>query len=165
MVFVMPKGTEQFTYFGKGPGESYVDKNVSTHVDLFKTTVTDNFEPYVRPQENSSHVDTRFAKVYSRAGHGLMFAFENAKGGSVNAQHYSSRQLASTAHDYELVPDEKTFVSVDYMMSGVGSNSCGPSLDPKYRLKHENFSYTFYVKPVFANNTDDFREYKEMLSK
>jgi len=165
MVFVMPKGTEQFTYFGKGPGESYVDKNVSTHVDLFKTTVTDNFEPYVRPQENSSHVDTRFAKVYSRSGHGLMFAFENPKGGSVNAQHYSSRQLSETAHDYELVPDEKTFVSVDYMMSGVGSNSCGPQLDPKYRLKHESFSYTFYVKPVFANNTDDFKEYVEMLEK
>jgi beta-galactosidase len=94
-----------------------------------------------------------------------MFAFENAKGGSVNAQHYSSRQLSETAHDYELVPDEKTFVSVDYMMSGVGSNSCGPSLAEKYRLKHNDFSYTFYVKPVFANNTDDFREYREMLEK
>ena len=32
---------------------------------------------------------------------------------------------------------------VDYKMSGVGSNSCGPSLLPQYRLEEGRFDFAF----------------------
>ena len=36
---------------------------------------------------------------------------------------------------------------LDYKMSGVGSNSCGPVLLEKYQLKEEKFSFTFGLAP------------------
>ena len=156
MQIVMPERSEQMAYFGMGPMEAYVDKHLAARIGLYKTTVSKNFEPYVKPQENSSHVGTEWASVWSYAGHGLLFASDATF--SFNAQHYSAEMLTATRHDYELVPDKRTFVSVDYMQSGCGSNSCGPGLAEKYQLREKEFEFSFALKPVFANDTDFFAE-------
>ena len=31
--------------------------------------------------------------------------------------------------------------------SGIGSGSCGPQLDPKYRLNGTHYSFGFHIKP------------------
>nr|MBQ4318168.1 hypothetical protein [Clostridia bacterium] len=51
-------------------------------------------------------------------------------------------------HDYELVPSKETYLYLDYKNSGIGSNSCGPALDPKWRLKEKEFSFTIRLKPT-----------------
>ena len=154
-VFVMPEGNEDVRYFGLGPSEAYSDKQLSARMGLFKTTVRDNFEPYVKPQENSAHAGVEWASVYSSTGHGLLFKAQGSF--TFNAQHYSSEMLTAASHDYELAPDKRTFVAIDYKQSGSGSNSCGPSLDPKYRLSETDFEFTFSVKPIFVGDTVFFR--------
>lgn len=153
----MPEQSENVRWFGFGPGECYQDKNLASHMGEFKTTATENFEPYVRPQENSAHCFTKWAMVSSLAGHGLL-ATAGGKDFSFNASHYSPMQLTKTAHDYELVPMKETVFNLDYAQSGSGSNSCGPGLDPKYQLSAKEFSFTIRLKPVFANNTDPYAE-------
>ena len=157
----LPEKSENVRWFGFGPGECYVDKNLAAHMGEFRTTATENFEPYVRPQENSAHCFTKWAMVSSLAGHGLL-ATAGGNDFSFNAMHFSPKQLTETAHDYELVPMKETVFSIDYMQSGSGSNSCGPGLDPKYQLNAKEFSFTIRLKPVFANNVDP---YSEMLKK
>ena len=157
----LPEKSENVRWFGFGPGECYVDKNFAAHMGEFRTTATENFEPYVRPQENSAHCFTKWAMVSSLAGHGLL-ATAGGNDFSFNAMHFSPKQLTETAHDYELVPMKETVFSIDYMQSGSGSNSCGPGLDPKYQLNAKEFSFTVRLKPVFANNVDP---YSEMLKK
>ncbi len=155
--FTMPEMTENFAYFGRGPMESYCDKRLASTVGLFKTTVSENFEPYIFPQENSSHDDTVWSTVSSLAGHGLHIS----AGGSyftVNASHYSAKQLTETAHDYELLPSKETFVNIDYRQSGIGSNSCGPGLDGVWQLCEKEFSFTLRIKPAFVNDIDPFNE-------
>ena len=154
---VMPEMTENFSYFGRGPMESYCDKRLASSVGLFNTTVTDNFEHYIFPQENSSHDDTVWATVSSLAGHGLHIS---AKGNTftVNASHYSTKQLTETAHDYELVPSKETYVNIDYKQSGIGSNSCGPGLDEVWQLREKEFCFTVRIRPVFVNDIDLFAE-------
>ena len=133
-------------YFGMGPYESYVDKHLASHMGLFETKVADNFEHYVRPQENSAHCSTYYATVRRPDGTGLEFVSD--KGFSFNAQNYSAETLTETAHDYELTPDNKVYISIDYRQSGVGSNSCGPELAEKYRLNEKEFSFEFKVRPL-----------------
>ena len=157
----MPGMSENVKYFGFGPNESYRDKNLSSRMGEFSTTATENFEPYVRPQENSAHAFTKWAMVSSIAGQGLL-ATAGGEDFSFNASHYSPKQLTETAHDFELVPMKETVFNVDYAQSGSGSNSCGPGLDPKYQLSEKEFSFTVRLKPVFANNVDP---YAEMLKK
>lgn len=146
MVFVMPKGSEKLAYYGLGPHESYLDKHRSARRDYYATTVTDNFEPYVFPQENSSHYGTDWVQVSMPGGQGLFFTSDGRF--SFNAQHYSAEMLDRAAHDYELVPDERTFVTIDYKMSGCGSNSCGPALAEAYQLRERAFDFAFTLKPI-----------------
>lgn len=152
--FVLTAGFEKVDYFGYGPHESYWDKHRSCRLDRFGTTVTDNFEHYVRPQENSSHWGTEWCLLATDAGQGL---FVTADGSfSFNAQHYSAQMLDQTPHDYQLIPDSRTYLTVDYKQSGVGSNSCGPALAEEYRLSERTFAHTVRIKPIRTSAVDPF---------
>ncbi len=154
--FRMPEGFEDVRYFGYGPYESYEDKRLASRMGLFKTTATDNFEHYIRPQENSAHYGCLFADIASTAGHGLYFS---AQSFSLSASHYDPHYLFGFAHDYELVPEKETTVIIDYRNAGIGSNSCGPVLDPEYTISEKEFDFSFSFKPVFNGNISLFGEY------
>ena len=64
MKIVMPERSERMSYFGMGPMEAYADKHLAARMGLFQTTVHDNFEHYVKPQENSAHVGTEWGAVW-----------------------------------------------------------------------------------------------------
>ncbi len=143
---VMPEGNESFAYFGLGPGGAYNDFKLAARKSIFCTTVTDNFEPFIRPQENSSHCETRWAEITNLSGHGLRLA--SAADCSVNASHYSIQTLDAETHNDRLVPDEKTYVQFDYGMTGLGSNSCGPMTRPQFQLDEPSFHFCFTVRPI-----------------
>ncbi len=152
MRFVMPEGNERVEYFGYGPMESYCDKHLAARLSRFKTTATDNFEHYIRPQENSSHYGTRNAFVGNLCGHGLVFeSLYDDQTFSFGASHFRSETLSTTKHDYELVPEKETIVCIDMKMSGIGSNSCGPELAKEYRVSDEVFNCSFKFKPSFMD--------------
>lgn len=156
--FVMKKDNEYVKYFGYGPYESYVDKRLSSKMGVFKTTATDNFEPYVMPQENSSHYNTKWATVTSARGCGLLFMKNEQLGFEFGVSHYSAEDLTKAMHNYELVANKETYVSIDYKQSGIGSGSCGTSLADKWKLSEKQFSFKFSVKPVDTGNINCFEE-------
>jgi beta-galactosidase len=155
----MPEGCEDVRYFGYGPYESYEDKRLASRMGLFRTTATENFEHYVRPQENSAHYNCKWADVTSVAGHGLYFSAEKF---SLSVSHFSPEYLYKVMHDYELVPEKTTTVIVDYRNAGVGSNSCGPELLPQYRVSEKNISFSFSFSPEFTGNINPFARYSKI---
>ncbi|TRC36968.1 hypothetical protein FEA30_00065, partial [Mannheimia haemolytica] len=60
---------------------------------------------------------------------------------SFNFSPYTQEELTAKTHSYDLVESDSTVLCVDYKMSGIGSNSCGPSLKEQYRLNEENFDW------------------------
>ena len=154
---IMPEGFENYEYFGYGPKESYIDKKSYDYIDQFKTTVTENFEHYVRPQENSSHYATKWVKISNDDGIGLFCRDESFGDFSSNAQHFTPQLLRSTKHDYELEPMKETVLSLDYKMSGVGSGSCGPDLAEKYQVNEKSFNFTFKLLPANVAGLDPFK--------
>ena len=151
--FTMPEGAENIRYFGYGPYESYEDKRLASRISLFRTTATENFEHYVRPQENCAHYGCRWADVTLTYGQGLHFSADSF---SLSASHFTPECLTETAHDYELTPDRETTVIVDYRNAGIGSHSCGPELAPKYRISERKINFTFNIKPCFTGNVSPF---------
>ena len=154
----MPEGAEDVRYFGYGPYESYEDKRLASRIGLFRTTATENYEPYIRPQENSAHYACKWADVAMTAGHGLYFS---ANSFSLSVSHFSAEYLTECAHEFELVPERDTTIIIDYRNSGIGSASCGPELAAKYRIEEENMDFKFYIKPVFVGNILPFKEYRK----
>ncbi len=153
---VTTEGFENFEYFGYGPKEAYIDKNLASYIDRFSTKVTDNFEHYVRPQENSSHYGTKWAAVTDGSGRGFLIRPSDGNDFSVNAQHFTPQQIRAAKHDYELEPIKETVISIDHKMTACGSNSCGPKPLDKYRLLQKEFSFSFRILPADLNGADPF---------
>ena len=147
---VMPRGSEYVEFFGYGPHESYIDKRWSTYKGRFVTTVSDMHEDYLYPQENGSHFGTEWACVTDALGMGLLFT--GIDDFSFNATHYTPENLTEAKHPHELVKLPETIVHIDYAMSGVGSNSCGPRLLPKYQLNERNFNFRLRIRPIFRHD-------------
>ncbi len=155
--FRMPSDCEQLQYFGRGPVESYSDKRHASRVGLYSSSVTDHFEHYIRPQENMAHAETRWLTVANATGQGLLaYNAEGSPTFSFNCSHFTDEQLTKTAHDYELTPLADTVVHIDYAHSGIGSHSCGPELDPAYRLDAPAFTFTFRLTPTRTNDAAPF---------
>ena len=97
-------------------------------------------EDYIKPQENSSHWGCRYVTLTDGA-FALTAAAEQPF--SFNVSPYTQEELTAKAHNWELEPCGETVLCLDYKMSGVGSNSCGPQLLPQYRLEEESFDFGF----------------------
>ena len=146
----MSKGNELVQYFGYGPHESYIDKHISTKISRYSTTVDEMFENYLKPQENGSHYGTEWAAVTNHFGMGLLFVgMDNF---SFNASHYTPEDITNADHPYKLEKRDETIINIDYMMSGVGSASCGPELLPQYRLSQTSINFKLRIKPVFLGD-------------
>lgn len=66
----------------------------------------------------------------------------------MNASPYTAEELTNAAHNYELPESNKSVLCIDYRQNGIGSNSCGPELDEKYRFDEDEweFGFTMHVK-------------------
>ncbi len=156
--FMMPAGFEMLEYYGRGPVESYIDKRHASWEGQFKTTVTDHFEHYVRPQENMAHIDTLWMGVTCAAGQGL-YALSTDARFSFNCSHFTPHDLTDVrGHDFDLVPRRETVVNIDYRQTGIGSNSCGPALAPQYRLSKTEFRFGVRLLATRRNDVDFFGE-------
>ena len=156
IIFEMPEENEKFSYYGCGPMESYIDKNLASLVDVYDSTATDNFEHYVRPQENSTHFGTKWSVVGEDGGYGLFLSGYGIDSFGVNASHFTPKMLTETAHDYELEPKAETVVCMDYKQEGIGSGSCGPVASEKYHFDKKDVNFTFRIKPVDMNDVKPF---------
>ena len=137
------KSYENVNYFGFGPYESYLDKNLSCYLGNFNSTVSEMHEDYIKPQENGSHHFCRNISINNEHEKIQVFSENDF---AFNASHYSVNQLTTVNHNFELNQEDATYLIIDYKQSGIGSNSCGPELDQRYQLNEKEFSYNFYLK-------------------
>ena len=139
MVLTLPETESKVEYVGYGPYESYQDKHRASWMDRFEAVVDELHEDYIKPQENGSHYNCYEAQA------GSLFA-EGSKPFSFNASYYTAQELASKAHNYELEKSGHVILHLDYVMSGVGSNSCGPELLKQYRLDEEEMHWEMLLQ-------------------
>ena len=79
--FRLPADMNQVEYFGRGPGENYIDRQRASHIDLYKTTADAMYtNNYVRPQENGHRTDTRWVELTRKNGKGLKIVADQVIG-------------------------------------------------------------------------------------
>ena len=129
---------KDFRYFGYGPYESYVDMHHGSRMGMYKSTAEKEYVPYIMPQEHGNHYATKYLEM------GDVY-FISAQGFECCVSEYSTQELDSKNHSFELEKDGLTHVRFDYKVSGIGSNSCGPQLLEKYRLQDEKVKFAFSI--------------------
>jgi hypothetical protein len=136
---------DQFTWFGRGPGESYSDMKLSTSLGVWRGTVEQQHVPHVRPQASGNKADTRWAAVTDKKGVGLLAAAGGAgQVLNVGVARYTTEDLTAATHTYELPRRDLTEFNVDHLQAPIGSNSCGP--EPQLRYRVPLFPTTFTVR-------------------
>lgn len=135
----VPESMDQVTYYGLGPEESYEDKRRAARHGKFSQNVMYLHEDYIKPQENGSHADCDYVMIES---HDAAIKAYTENKFSFNASVYTQEELTEKKHNYELIPCGSTVLNLDFRQNGIGSNSCGPRPQEKYRLDEEKFTYT-----------------------
>ena len=162
--FRLPASMNQVEYFGRGPAENYLDRNAGSMVGLYKSTAEELYFPYVRPQENGHHTDTRWVSL-STGKKGLLiqadntigfnalrnsiedFDDEEATGLSRQWSNFTPEQVANhdeaaaknvlrrQHHINDITPCDFVEVCVDLKQQGVaGYDSWGSRPEPAYTL-------------------------------
>lgn len=139
--FSLPGEMDHFAYYANGPYESYRDLCHAGRIGLFESTAEKEYVHYVRPQEHGNHTSARWLRIGD-----LEFAAADME---VCVSQYSTAALTKAEHTDELVSDGKIHLRIDYKVSGIGSNSCGPELEKMYRLDEKEFSFCFTMRPSF----------------
>lgn len=134
--FRLPKNDNTFSYFGRGDMENYVDMHYHTRVGLYESCPSREYVPYIRPQEHGNHTGTKMLQIG-----GMTVTADDPFEFCVSR--YSSKNLTVAEHADELRESEDLHVRVDYRVSGVGSHSCGPELQDKYKMMDKEFRFSF----------------------
>lgn len=136
----LPEDYKRYVYLGFGGSESYIDKKNMCVKDVFEADVIEDYVRYIKPQESTSHCGTDEVKLCGAEGTVKASADREF---SFSAVPYTAEEIMNARHDFELGENKKTVLSLDFRMSGVGSESCGPHLDKKYQCSERNPKITF----------------------
>ena len=143
---VVPGGYETFTWYGRGPHESYWDRKEGAMVGLHSGGVDDQYVPYIMPQENGNKTDVRWAALTDEGGRGLMAIGMPLM--EVGALHFTDRDLEDAKHAHELKRRDEITLSLDHKQTGLGGGSCGPDTLPKYVVKAERTRFAVRLRPL-----------------
>jgi len=75
--FRLPATMNTVNYYGRGPAENYWDRKAGSHIGLYQSTAEAMYFPYVRPQENGHHCDTRWLSLTTGGKQGLTIQADN----------------------------------------------------------------------------------------
>ena len=140
--FEAPATLDRLTWFGRGLRENYPDRNSSSPVHRFTSTVAEQYHEYVVPQEHGSHTDTRWFRLADARGHGFQVS---AIGAPLifAARHHHDLDLAAAATIADIDPAATIEVHIDTAMRGLGTKSCGPDTLPEYRLGAGTYTWSW----------------------
>jgi len=143
--FFLSDGQEKLTYFGSGPYESYIDKKYASYIGIFDSDANSEYVDYIKPQEHGSHCETEWLEVSGNSRYMRVQAIDTPL--SFNLSKYTSEELATKAHNFELEKCGSTVLTVDYKQCGIGSTSCGPELYEEHRFSENEFEFRFVIIP------------------
>jgi beta-galactosidase len=124
---------ELLSWYGRGPWDNYPDRKESCPIGLWKSTVSQQYVHYPRPQDSGNHEDCTMVELKTKKGKTLRIEAVD-KAFSFSALPYSAQYLAGKTHDYELEDQGKTYLSIDCAVMGLGNSSCGPGVLKKYTI-------------------------------
>ena len=155
MQLPMPRSFETIEYYGRGPIENYIDRNHCTNLGIYHQSVTEQFYPYIRPQENGTKTDIRWWKMLNKAGNGIEVIA--ATPFSASALHYTIESLdegwsKQQGHSQEVEEADLTNLCIDKVQAGLGCvNSWGSIARKEYQVPYGDYEFTFIITPIQHN--------------
>lgn len=154
MQLVMPKAYDRLTFYGKGPGENYIDRNNGDRLGVYDAKVADQYWGYIRPQESGNKTEVRYWQVKDENGKGLEFySFAPMECSTLN---YLASDLddgwdknAHQSHSGDLTPRDFSVVKLAARQRGLACvNSWGAIPLEQYRMPYQDYNFTYVIRPL-----------------
>jgi beta-galactosidase len=149
-------GFDRLAWFGKGPHETYWDRQ-DARVGLYRGTVADQYFDYIKPQETGNKEGVRWLALTDARGRGLLAV--GAPLLSANALHPTTDDLYCATqkenfYRYQL-PERKTVtLNLDLHQRGLGGDdSWGALPHAEFRLTNPPYRYRYRLH-VLAGGED-----------
>ena len=102
MEMTMPGQFSKLDFYGKGPYETYIDRQSSARVGHYLQSVADQYHyGYVHPQESGTHIGLKWFRICDDSGRGLEIT--SPENFSASELPFSSRELNAYATPYNPV--------------------------------------------------------------
>jgi len=137
---------EQLSWYGKGPQETYWDRQ-DARVGFYHGTVTEQPFPYIKPGETGNKEGVRWMTLTNSQGLGLMAIGDPLL--SANALHPTTEDLVcpsqmSNFYPYQVPKRDAVTLNLDLKQRGLGGdNSWGFLPHDEFRLIRPPFAYSY----------------------
>jgi beta-galactosidase len=129
--FALGKKFADFEYYGYGAGECYCDTARYFEKGFYAAKVDGVMPAYIVPQECAHRHGAEFLRLI---GGKERVTVSGKTEFSFNVLPFDTDTLYKTKHNWELPKSKYAHVYIDAAMRGIGSNSCGPRLDPMFEI-------------------------------
>jgi beta-galactosidase len=156
----IPEEFNMLNYFGRGPWENYVDRKASAFLKQYGSAASKEYVPYVRPQENGYHTDTKWLKMHDGRSRGILIeAVNRDEPFCFSALHMENEQFDTTdgldypgnnsKHINDIIERDFVQLNIDLGQRGVGGDdSWGAMPQKKYLMYGEKtHRYSFRLLP------------------
>ncbi len=153
LTLTLKRKYDTMEWFGRGPHENYIDRNLSSFVGLYKGSVAEQYFPYDRPQENGNKTDVRWMSLTDGSGTGLKSAGKPYI--STSAYLFPTYDLSETdlkkhqRHMTDIVEKDMVTWNIDLKQMGVGGDtSWGAYPHQQYLIPARRCEWGFRLLPV-----------------
>lgn len=149
MELAMDASFDIFTWFGRGPHDTYWGREESGLVEIHSASVSEQDE-HVRPQEHGNKREVRWLTLTDRTGFGLQVSSVSEPIGA-SVWPYTLAELHKATHIHELPAEHTvTTLNIDFIQSGLGD--CFVPCPEVYKLQPKaKYSYQFRIRPCKIN--------------
>jgi beta-galactosidase len=144
--FLARAGLEDLGWVGLGPHETYPDRKAGARFGRWASTVTDEYVPYVVPQEHGAHAETRRFWLTDDDGRG--FEVSAVEPFSFSVSHLLAAEMATALTTADLTPRPEVEVHLDVAVRGLGTGACGPDTLPRYRVGGGTYRWRWTLTPI-----------------
>jgi beta-galactosidase len=138
----LPERYSTFTWYGRGPGESYPDRKNAEHVGMWSGDVDDQAFDYLPPQDTGNKTDTSWAAVLDGSA-GLLAVGDDL---DVSVDRYA-RERDRANYPFLLRDDGVVTFRIDRAVTGVGDTPI--PTQPRYRVRPDVVHHhTVVLRPV-----------------
>ncbi len=142
--WILNNSLQNVEWYGRGPQENYPDRKSGYKTGIYKSSVSEMYEPYLIPQDHGLRTDSRWVRITDNNGTGLEF-----RGSSLfnfNIYPYSTENLTKALYTYQLKKSDGITFNLDYATSGVGCTAV--SVFPEYQVMPQRYDFVIYIRPV-----------------
>lgn len=142
---------EQLTWLGHGPHENYCDRMLAAQRGFWRSTVPQQYVPYLRPQETGNKSGVEWLTLCDTDGRGVLVV-DDSGWLDASALHFTAEDLTAARHAWELQPRGATVLSLDTAQCGLGNSSCGPGVLSAYAVPVGSDELHFTLIPIGPND-------------